>query len=206
MERSAYFITFEGTDGVGKSTQARKLRSWLIKQGKNVVLTREPGGGRVAEKIREILLDPRTKIDPLTELFLYESARADHMEKVVRPALKRGRWVICDRFTDATLAYQGYARGLSYNVIERLNRVATGGIKPDITILLDLPAHEGLKKAASRGKKDRLEKEGSKFLEKVRRGYLALAKKHRKRIAHVQVRHSIEATQVEIQALIKKFL
>src|SRR5690349_9355692 len=112
------FITFEGTDGTGKSTHARRLLDWLKKKGVSAVLTREPGGGRLAERIRAILLDPKLKMGGLTELFLYEAARCDHVLNVVLPALKKGKWVICDRFTDATYAYQGTARGLNLKHIE----------------------------------------------------------------------------------------
>jgi dTMP kinase len=134
MPKRGFFITFEGTDGTGKSTQARLLSAWLKKKGKRVVLTREPGGGRLAEKIRKIVLDPALRMDGMTELFLYEAARCDHVAQVVRPALNKGAWVLCDRFTDATFAYQGAARGLPFKNIDTLNYLATGGQRqPDFS-------------------------------------------------------------------------
>jgi dTMP kinase len=207
MAKKGIFISFEGTDGTGKSTQARLLSEWLSKKGKRVVLTREPGGGPLAEKIRSLLLDPKLRMDGLTELFLYEAARCDHVERVVRPALAAGKWVICDRYADATLAYQGVARGLSLKNIRKLNDIATGGIFPKLTLWLDLPAAHGFARAGARSTgHDRIEKEGLRFQEKVRRGYAMIARKEPRRFRRVAVQKTIEATQTRVRAHIEPFL
>jgi dTMP kinase len=145
-------------------------------------------------------------MEPLTELFLYEAARSEHAQHVIWPALHRGNWVICDRFTDATLAYQGAARGLSTDSIRYLNKVASGGLVPDLTIWLDFPPAEGLKKARARkyGRGDRLENEGVKFQKKVRGGYAAIARREPRRFRRVVVQDSIDATQELIRTLIEK--
>ncbi len=188
-----FFITLEGPEGSGKSTQTRLLCGWLRRQGLAVVHTREPGGTRIAEVVRRVLLHPKSRIHPVTELFLYEAARAQHMAEVVRPALSRGRVVVCERFTDATEAYQGWGRGLPLAVIRALNRVATGGLKPHLTLLLDAPARQGLGRARALKKRlaahahrsrggDRLEREPLSFHQRVRRGYHALARREPGRI------------------------
>jgi dTMP kinase len=163
------FITFEGTEGAGKSTLIREVAARLSKQvgTSGVVITREPGGVPVAERIRETLLEE--EMDPWTELFLYEAARAEHLAKVVLPALKSGKFVLCDRFTDSTLAYQAHARGLPWKQVAELNRIATQGLKPDLTVLLDIDPAVGLKRARV---KTRFEAEGVGFQKKVRRGFL----------------------------------
>src|SRR5271157_786725 len=145
--RKGLFITFEGIDGCGKSTQSKLLAGRLKRAGYKVVYTREPGGTRLAEKLRDILLHPANKISPLAELFLYEASRAEHVSKIILPAVRSKKIVVCDRFFDATVAYQGYGRGLDLNVIETLNRFASTGLTPDLTILLDISAREGLKRA-----------------------------------------------------------
>ena len=202
MTKKSFLITLEGTDGVGKTTQARLLKEWLERQGYDVLLTREPGGGTVAEKIRKILLDPNVHLENLTELFLYEAARVEHLNKIVRPALKKGMVVLCDRFTDATIAYQGHARGLMKDVL-LLNVIATKGLKPHLTLLLNLPPAQGMKKALERsqkkGKGDRVENEGLSFQRKVQKGYLNLQKKEPGRIKLIPVQKTIEATQELIQ-------
>lgn len=210
MKKTGRFITLEGTDGVGKTTQARLLKNWLKKRKKSVILTREPGGGPIAEKIRAMLLHPKTKIEDLTELFLYQAARIEHVQKIIQPALRAGKVVICDRFTDATIAYQGYARKLPLSIIDRLNTIATGGLKPHLTLLLELPPEQGLRKA--RRKKplkkggDRLENEGVSFQRKVNRGYQALAKRDSKRIKRVSVEDTISSTQEKIRDLVGKLI
>jgi dTMP kinase len=161
------FITVEGTEGAGKSTLIRAVAERLRSRGAEVFLTREPGGAPVAERIRELLLS--LAMDPWTELFLYEAARAEHLAKRVRPELEKGVIVVCDRFTDSTLAYQGHARGLPWKEIRALNRAATRGLKPDLTILLDIDPARGLERARD---PNRFEAEGVKFQEKVRKGFL----------------------------------
>jgi dTMP kinase len=179
----AFFITFEGIEGCGKSTQARLLAKRLAGQRMSVLTTREPGGCPIADAIRQILLDPaNTALVPRAELLLYAAARAQHVSEIVGPALERGSIVICDRFTDATLAYQGYGRGLDIDLIHTLNRVATGDVQPDLTLLLDMPPAEGLKRAIQRNvdaalaHEDRFERETLEFHQKVRDGYLQLTR------------------------------
>ncbi len=176
------FITFEGGEGVGKTTQIKRLAAWLRQRGREVLLTREPGGTLFADRIREILLDPKNRsIEPLLELLLYEVARQDHLARRIQPALARGDWVLCDRFTDATLAYQGFGRGLPLPWIRHLNQIVTGGVRPDLTFFLDLPVKTGLQRAKKReGLWNRLDREAVHFHQKVRQGYLTLAKQERR--------------------------
>lgn len=202
------FITFEGTDGVGKSTHIQLLGNWFKEKGFSVLVTREPGGGIVSEKIRSILLDRTLKISDTTELLLYNAARAELLEKIIHPALKKGWIVLCDRYTDATMAYQGYARGLNKTGIEMLTAIATDNLKPHLTLWLDLPPAEGLQKAIVQkgGQADRLESEGIKFLNKVRRGYSAISKKEPRRFIRIPVQQTIEATQNLIRLVVTKKL
>jgi dTMP kinase len=178
----ALFITFEGVEGCGKTTQIRLLATTLEEQGYRVTMTREPGGCPIADQIRHILLDAaNTAMTPLAELLLYAAARAQHVNEVIRPALAAGRIVLCDRFTDATLAYQGYGRGLDRTILDDLNRLATGQLAPDCTILLDCPVETGLARAMARinassaQREERFELESRQFHERVRNGYLSLA-------------------------------
>ncbi|MCM2279433.1 MAG: dTMP kinase [Oligoflexia bacterium] len=164
---TGFFITFEGTEGAGKSTLIREVAKRLELRGIAVTLTREPGGTSVAEKIRKVILEET--MDPWTELFLYEAARAEHLAETVRPALSQGRVVLCDRFTDSTLAYQAHARGLSWTKVKALNRAATQGLQPQLTILVDVDPETGLRRARD---PNRFEKEGVAFQEKVRAGFL----------------------------------
>lgn len=183
------FITFEGGEGSGKSTQIRLLKKTLEKRGHHVIVTREPGGTHIADQIRSILLDRNNKeMIPLTELFLYEASRAQHVAEVIRPHLKKGNIVISDRYADATTVYQGYARGLPSEQIRLLNSIATSGdatqpLKPDLTILLDCPIRLGFGRLRRLHKRlDRIEQEKRIFHERIRRGYLKIAKKEPKRV------------------------
>ncbi|MBL7714615.1 MAG: dTMP kinase [Bdellovibrionales bacterium] len=170
------FITFEGTEGSGKSTLIQQLAVLLRSHGIPVVVTREPGGSAVAEKIRQIIL--HEKMDPKTELLLYEASRAEHLAEKIRPALAQGQWVLCDRYTDSTHAYQGTARGIPVKEIDLANRLATDGLKPDLTVFLDIDPAAGLKSAVD---PNRFEAEGVAFQKKVRQGFLKLIKKEKKR-------------------------
>ncbi|OFZ82987.1 MAG: dTMP kinase [Bdellovibrionales bacterium RIFOXYD1_FULL_53_11] len=161
------FITFEGTEGAGKSTLIRAVGQALGIPKSRIIITREPGGSRVSESIRSVILNEQ--MDPWTELFLYEAARAEHMAKTVLPALKSGKTVLCDRFTDSTLAYQAHARGLPWAEVVKLNAAATRGIKPDFTVFMDVDPALGLRRAREH---NRFEREGVKFQQKVRRGFL----------------------------------
>lgn len=169
------FIVFEGPDKSGKSTQARRLVDSLRARGRDVVHTREPGGTGVAEGIRKVLLDPALTIAPLAELFLYEASRAQHTSEKIRPALEEGKIVVCERFTMSTDAYQGEARGLGLKKTSTLNKIATGGLRPQLTILLDIPVEEFEARDLQR-ELDRLESESAAFRAKVRKGYLKAAK------------------------------
>lgn len=169
------FITFEGGDGSGKSVQARRLCHRLLKEGFPTVLTREPGGTRLGEAVtRWLKWHDAITIAPTTELLLFSTSRAHLVSEVIVPALAEGKIVICDRFGDSTLAYQGYGRGLKLEAVAEINRYATGGLKPDLTFLLDIAPELGLKRKSGR-RADRFEQETSDFCERVRRGYLALA-------------------------------
>ncbi|MBI4054710.1 MAG: dTMP kinase [Elusimicrobia bacterium] len=174
--RKGFFIVLEGPDGCGKSTQARLLVNFLrFRHRVAAIHTREPGGTYLAEAVRKILLSPTQKVQPLAELFLYEASRVQHTREILRPALAQGRWVICERYALASLAYQGYGRGLSLEVVEALNHIATGGLDPHLTLLLDLPVRLALARSGFRDR-DRLEREPRAFWERVRRGYLSLAR------------------------------
>jgi dTMP kinase len=202
------FITIEGGEGSGKTTQSRLLKEYLEKLGRKVLLTREPGGTLFAESIRKILLSPDSRPVPLSELFLYEAARAQHMDEFVIPALKAGKVVICDRFTDATVAYQGYGRKLDIKLINQLNKEATFGILPNLTIYLDIDPKKGLNKAKFLDKEsygadgDRIERESVVFHNSIRKGYLNQAKKYHKRIKVIKT----QSTPLKTHMLIRKYL
>jgi len=210
MQKKNLFITFEGIDGSGKSTQARKLASRLKKIGLPVILTLEPGGTSIGFYIRKILLDPKNQnISSMTELFLYLADRAQHIREVIEPALKKGLWVISDRFYDATIAYQGYGRGIDVSFINLLNQKICGDIKPDITFLLDCPAEIALKRTFKRkSEKDQLrfEQEELIFHKMVREGYLSIANKNKKRIIRIDAKRSMNKIEEEIFNKIKEFI
>lgn len=190
------FITFEGPEGSGKSTQAGFLTEALNEHGFKVKLTREPGGDPVSEEIRKIILDGSdNSITDRTELLLYESARAQHCERIVRPHLDAGEIVICDRFTDSTVAYQGYGNGLEIALINRLNDFATGGLKPDLTFLLDVDVSLGLNR---QGDWNRMERKEIDFHQRVRHGFLEEAAKARKRIAVIDASSDIQTIREQI--------
>ena len=195
---SGLFISFEGIDGCGKSTQADLLRSYLESKGEQVELLREPGGTALSEQIREILLNPNNdKMDPSTELILLSASRAQLTREIIIPALERGNVVICDRYADSTLAYQGYGRGINLEWLEKLNEFATAGLKPDITLLVDLPVDEALNRMQSKSF-DRIEMEGIEFLDKVRSGYLELTDRFSKRYFMIDGMETIEEMSKKI--------
>ena len=186
------FITFEGIDGCGKSTQARRLTDRLEGLGIPAILTLEPGGTRIGQDIRAVLLDTRNQdLSALAELFLYAADRAQHVDEVINPALTEGKWVVCDRFFDATMAYQGHARGQDLALIRSLNKKAAPGILPDITFLVDCPVEVGLDRALRRNKimqqegQARFEKEKMEFHKAVRGGYLKIAEEEPERFVVV---------------------
>ncbi len=182
------FITFEGIEGCGKTTQVKRFVKRLKGLGISLITTFEPGGTRIGKNIRKILLDSRNKhLSPLTELILYAADRAQHVEELIKPALNEGKWVICDRFFDATVVYQGIARGQDMKLVQSLNAQVTQGIQPDITFLLDCPVDMGLNRALKRNEaqsqkgQDRFEREALDFHRAVREGYLDLARKNQDR-------------------------
>lgn len=181
------FISFEGVDGCGKTTQARLLVEALKAEGREVLAVREPGGTAAAERIRELLADPETPLEPLAELLLFCAARADLLGREIRPALAAGATVVCDRFTDSTLAYQGVARGLGAELVARLNEITTAGLVPDLTFYLRLdPAVAHARAVAAAGRADRFEDEGASFQERVAGAYEELAAAEPGRIAVIE--------------------
>jgi dTMP kinase len=187
------FISFEGIEGTGKSTQAKLLYDYLMKKRADVILTEEPGGTQISVQIREVLLSIEHKeMSPLTELLLYNASRAQHIQEVITPALDRGAIVITDRFTDSTLAYQGYGRGLDLQLIDAIDLIATGRLRPDITLLLDLDVQTGLQRNRGINKTDRLELEDVAFHERVRSGYHMLAAHDSARIKLIHVTDGID--------------
>ncbi|MBA6068023.1 MULTISPECIES: dTMP kinase [Pseudomonas] len=204
---SGLFITLEGPEGAGKSTNRDYLAARLREQGVDVVMTREPGGTPLAERIRELLLAPseeRMAVD--TELLLMFAARAQHLAEVIRPALARGAVVLCDRFTDATYAYQGGGRGLPVERIAILEAFVQGELRPDLTLVFDLPVEVGLSRAAARGRLDRFEQEGQAFFEAVRQAYLQRAGQQPQRYRLLDAAQPLSAVQQAIDALVPSIL
>jgi len=211
--RVALFITFEGVEGSGKTTQIRRLKTYLARKGIPCMVTREPGGTRIGDQVRKILLNPDHKgLDPLAELFLYEAARAQHIKEFIKPLLKKKGVILCDRFADASVAYQGEGRRLGVKLVERLNQLATDGLKPDVTFLLDCPTGVGLKRAIRRNevlkqeKEGRFEKEKIQFHNRVRKGYLSLARKEPRRVKVIDTRKGEDMVFEEIRGIIEKII
>ncbi len=199
------FITLEGGEGSGKTTLAKKLQEWLEMQGREVVLTREPGGSPLADELRSMVLE-RASIPPKAELLLFLAARADHVETVIKPALAKGKVVLCDRFQDSSVAYQGYARGLGIVETLRLSEFSTGNLLPQLTLYLDIDPAAGLeraKKAIKREKTDRMETEKLEFHQKVRRGFLTLAELFPRRIRIINAADTPESVFNQAINLIK---
>ena len=188
------FITFEGIDGCGKSTQCEMLKEYLKENNKDFIFVREPGGTVIGERIREILLDKKnSQMTARTELLLFEAARAQITDEVIKPALEEGKIVLCDRFFDSSSAYQGMARGMGMDFVAGLNMAATGGLKPDVTFFFDISAEEALERRGKRGEaSDRIELAGLKFQEDVRRGYIELAKDSGGRVITIDATKGID--------------
>lgn len=204
---SGLFITLEGPEGAGKSTNREYLAALLREQGVDVLLTREPGGTPLAERVRELLLAPSDeRMASDTELLLVFAARAQHLAQVIVPALQRGAVVLCDRFTDATYAYQGGGRGLDVQRIALLENFVQGALRPDLTLVFDLPVEVGLARAAARGRLDRFEQEGRDFFEAVRSTYLQRARAEPARYRILDAAQSLEAVQRDLDALLPQLL
>lgn len=207
--RSGVFITFEGIEGSGKTTQCARLAKRLREEGYRVVETREPGGTPLAERIRELLLNPPVAeaIVPECEAFLILAARSQHVAHEIAPALHEGAVVLCDRFADSTLAYQGYARGLDPRRLATLNRIATRGLAPHLTLLFDLPVQAGLARRRRQGlEHNRLDWETREFHERVRKGFLTLAKCHSRRIKVLNARQDPDRLATQVASLVTRLL
>jgi dTMP kinase len=200
------FITMEGIEGAGKSSQVQAIRAQIEDRGHNVVVTREPGGAPISEHVRRLLLDPaNTGMGDDTELLLVFAARAEHLHKVIRPALEAGSWVVCDRFTDATYAYQGGGRGISAERIAQLERWVQGSLRPDLTIILDVDPQTGLARAGRRGDQDRFERESIAFYRRVRECYLQQAQANPARYRVVDASGSMQEVGAEIARILQEF-
>lgn len=202
--KGAPFVTFEGIEGSGKTTQVRLLSEYLTDKGIPHLVTREPGGTPLADEIRSLLLSPREEpVFPETELLLYEAARAQHVRSVILPAVASGKAVLCDRFCDATVVYQGFSRGIDVARIEELNAFASAGLVPDLTFLLDIPPGEGLARVSSRGSRpDRLEGESLRFHQSVREGYLRLCAQQPERFARIDGRLPVDDIARAVRATV----
>ena len=203
------FITFEGADGGGKSTQVQLAAEWLRKQGYDVITTREPGGTVLAEKVRELVLDPALPLNTTSQTLLYLAARSEHVEKVIRPALDAGKVVLCDRFSDSTLVYQGLSLGkglAELTVLRQLCSFATAGLEPDLTLVLDGRPEELAKRRELRGVTDRYEQQGLDFQHRLRDGFLTLAKAEPARIKVLNAEGSTEEVAEAVQKALAKLL
>ena len=207
MTREGRFITLEGIEGAGKSSQLAVARRFLAERGIDVLTTREPGGSPIGERIRALLLDPDCKgMAADTELLLMFAARAEHLARRIRPALERGTWVLCDRFTDATYAYQGGGRGVDPGRIAVLEDYVQGSMRPDLTLLFDLPVAVGLARAGKRSAPDRFESEAACFFAEVRARYLAIARRDPQRVRLIDAGASEEQVASRVRNLIAAFL
>ena len=201
------FLTIEGTEGVGKSTNLAFVADWLRGRGIEVIVTREPGGTPLADEIRSLLLSKREEpFDETAELLLVFAARAQHLAQVIKPALARGAWVLSDRFTDATFAYQGGGRGLSKTTIEQLEQLVQGDLRPDLTLILDIDVELGLNRARQRGELDRFESEAVVFFERVRAAYRQRAESAPNRYAVVDAGKTLNEVQIEIDQVLTRLI
>lgn len=200
------FISFEGPDGSGKTTQIKILSDYLKSKGYDVLLTREPGGTKISENIRDIILNPlNSEMDDMTEALLYAAARAQHVAQLIKPAIEAGKIVLTDRFMDSSIVYQGYARGLG-DCVRVINEYAVQGMQPDLTFFLDLPAEEGIARAEKRKNLDRLEQEDISFHKAVYEGYLDLAEIYKQRYVRIDASRSIEEISEELIAVFEKYI
>jgi dTMP kinase len=205
--QNGMFITFEGTDGSGKTTQIKLMEKHIREMGYNVVLSREPGGTKVSELIRDLVLDPKnTEIVPLTEMILYAASRAQHVAQVIKPAVEAGKIVICDRFVDSSYAYQGCGRGVDLKMVADVNRVAIDGMSPDITFFLDIDPEIALKRRINATGADRIEQEKIDFHRRVYSGYKKLALLYPDRIKTINAIKSIDEISLQINEYLKQIL
>lgn len=201
--KKGLFITFEGVDGCGKTTQIKLLQEYFEKQGKTVLLTREPGAKGLGVKLREILLNYDGEVSPNCESFLFLADRAQHIDTIIKPAVERGEIVLCDRHTDSTVAYQGYGRGVDLDRIHLLNNIATSGMKPDLTFVFDIDVDTSMSRIGK--EKDRMESAGIEFFKRVREGYLAVAKQEPERVKLLNGTDKIEDIHSQIIDIIKSY-
>ena len=207
LNKRGLFLTLEGAEGVGKSTNIGFITQYLEKRGIEYVLTREPGGTQLAERIRDLLLAVHEEpMSGLTELLLVFAARAQHLDKIIEPALATGKWVVCDRFTDATFAYQGAGRGLSMETIDQLQSMVQGDLRPDLTIILDLDPEIGMQRASNRGELDRFEREQQSFFRHVRQGYLDIAQAEPDRCTVIDASKALEDVKRNLLTVIEQRL
>ena len=200
------FITIEGTEGVGKTTNIQYIQDWLLAKNLTFVATREPGGTPLAEQIRELLLAPRDElVCDTAELLLMFAGRAQHLNQVIEPNLNQGAWVLCDRFTDATYAYQGAGRNMRDSLIAELETIVQGTLRPDLTLILDIPVELGLKRAIDRSEPDRFEQEKMAFFQAVRNGYLSIAQQDPQRCVVIDASQSLAVVQQSIQSALDTF-
>lgn len=204
MNKKGLFITFEGTDGSGKSTQQKMAAEYFDNKGYEIILTRDPGGTPLGQKIREILLHHDGKIAPYCELFLYLADRAQHINEKIIPALNEGKVVLCDRYVDSTLAYQGYARGLSTEEILMLNNIVAQSLMPDLTFVFDVSTDVADKRVGET--KDRMESEAKDFHQKVREGFMDLAKKYPERIKVIDANQTIDKVHSDVIKILNNYL
>ena len=201
------FITVEGVEGAGKSTQLSLILKKLESAGIEIISTREPGGTPFAESVRELLLANREEqVDQITEMLLMFAARSQHLSQLIKPAIAEGKWVVCDRFTDATYAYQGGGRNLGFELVSQLEQLVQGDFRPDKTFYLDLPVEQGMQRVVARGEKDRFEREELEFFEKVRSAYLRLVESNPERYVVIDASQSVEAVQEDLSLALDKLI
>lgn len=206
MADNAKFITLEGLEGVGKTTNREYIETLLSDAGIEHIVTREPGGTKLGEQLRHLLLHADAPVSAHTELMMMAASRKQHIIDVIQPALDKQQWVLCDRFADASFAYQGGGREIGLDVVAQLHEIMQISLEPDLTLLLDMPIEAGLKRMAARGKPDRIEKEALDFFERARAAYLQRANDHPQRIKIINADQSLDAVQAQVLAAVKPML